>query len=82
MECRKYDEFKYVLQKKVTQFMFLRALFDWKLTTSLLSLVERTSHNYNRNDYYIGPHLDARYWGFSNTTGRVKIIFIYPRFSR
>ena len=46
-------------------------------------LAARASHKFNRNNYYIWPYLDARwfflYGGSSTTTGEVKIIF-YPRF--
>ena len=33
MERRKYDEFNYVPQKKITQLPFLRDLYDWKSTS-------------------------------------------------
>ena len=36
MERGRYDEFKYLPPKIITQLPFLRALYDWKLT-SLLS---------------------------------------------
>ena len=34
MECRKYDEFNYIPPKKITQLLFLRSLYDWKLYKS------------------------------------------------
>ena len=75
-------------QKKITPLPFLRALYNWKLT-SLLSgdksqLAAPASHNYNRNNHYKRPHLDQifLYKGSSTTTDEVKIIFIYPLFFR
>ena len=65
----------------------LRLEIDWfALGRWQSQLAARAPHNYNRNNYYIRPHLDTRrfflYGGFSTATGEVKIIFIYPRFFR
>ena len=87
MERRKYDKFIYVTPKKITQLLFLQALYDWKLTSLLsrdVSTSANASHSYNRNNYYIWPHLDAGwfflYRGSSTSTGEVKMIFIHPPF--
>ena len=61
MEHRKYDKFNYVPSKKITQLLFLRALYHGnQLGEGQSQLVAHASHNYNRSNYYIRPHLDAR----------------------
>ena len=78
------DEFNYV-PRKFHNYCFYehfttgnRLVSSWEMT----QLAAPASQNYNRNNYYIRPHLDARWlflYGGSSTT---KIIFIYPCFFR
>ena len=74
MERRKYDELNYVPPKKLDNYCFYehyetgnRLVFSREMTFSANCT---RSHNYNRNNYLIRPHLD------------VIVIFIYPCFFR
>ena len=88
MQQRKYAKFNYVPQKKLHNYRFYEHFTTGnQLVCSremTVSTAAHASHNYNRNNYYLRPHLDARwfflYRGSSTTTVEVKIIFIYPRF--
>ena len=88
MEHRKYDKFNYVPSKKITQLLFLRALYHGnQLGEGQSQLVAHASHNYNRSNYYKNPSRCKRVFlirGSSTTmyvcTNEVKIIFISPVF--
>ena len=85
-----YDELNYVTPKKITQLPFFyehfttgnRLVCSREMTSQLAACA---SHKYNRNNYYIRPYLDAR-WFFFHTGAipppreKLKLVFLPPFF--